>query len=205
MLECEDSVDFILKYVGPKPLYSCKGVTFDTRKQDKFIYLMSLAELIQSVDHDYTVSNPYIAEAGQNSLDENEIVDLIRKHMQEFDQYMEQWIIKTTDEINDEIARIQCCNIHTSQEKVAIINNIQILRESLIQRSINKSVYYAGIQVLTNIFKKNHMKYIMTPMVGGFLHVLHSLQGPLRISHPPIDTSLEIFLKKNRLMVALKC
>lgn len=197
-------MDFSLKYAGPKPLYSSNGISFDTRKQDKFIYLSSLAELIQAVEHDYQISNPYVAETGQKVLDENVIIELIRKHTKDFDQYIEHWIAKAREEICNDLARVSSCKIFSENERVPFMNNIKSLQDYRIQRTINKSVYYAGIQALVNIFKKERLEYIITPITGEFLHVLHTLQGPLRISRPYIDTCLEIYLKNNQLMAVLK-
>lgn len=197
-------MDFQLKYVGPKPLCSCRGVSFDTRKQDKFIYISSLAELIVAIDHDYEISNPYVAETGQMTLNEKVIIELIRKHMPEFDQYIEYWIKKAIDEIDHDIERARCCAVLSKIERLSIIKNLNLLRDYRFQRTINKSVYYGGIQVLANLFKKERLKYIIAPIAGEFFHVLHSLQGPLRVLHPPIDTTLDIYLEQNRLMVALK-
>lgn len=197
-------MDFQLKYVGPKPLWSCRGVSFDTRKQDKFLYISSVAELIAAIDHDYEISNPYVAQTGQTALDEQTIIKLIRKHMPEFDQYIGYWIKKTRDEIDQDIERARCCAVLNQIEQLSIINNLYLLQDYRIQRTINKSVYYAGIQVLANLFKENGLQYIIAPIAGQFFHVLHSLQGPLRVFHPLIDTSLEIYLEKNRLMAALK-
>lgn len=197
-------MDFKLQYVGPKPLYSCRGISFDTRKQDKFLYLRSVAELILAIDYDYKISNPYVVETGQKFLDEKIIIEFIAKHMPDFDPYIKHWIAKVTNEIDDDLARARCSTIFSEDERLSIINNLQLLRSYRIQRAINKCVYYGGVQALANIFKKQCLKYITAPFGGGFFHVLHSLQGPLRIFHPPIDTSLEIYLEQDRLMVSLK-
>ena len=78
------------------------------------------------------------------------------------------------------------------------------MRDYLIQRSINKSVYYCVIYALADILKKDHINYIVAPLFQKFAHVLHSVQGSLKRQKTPIETAVDVFKKDNGLFVKLK-
>jgi len=193
-----------LKYVGPKALFSVSGISFDNSKEDKFIYLSILAELIEALDHEYASDQRYVVETGNKPLDENILLDLIRKRPSNLDEQIEYWHTKTTQEIDDDIKRARENLILNAEERQVLINNLEILRPYRIQRSVNKSVYYAGVKLLASIIKQNGIQYITTPMYPKFLHVLHSVQGSLRAIHPPVDSAIDIFEQQGHLVVQLK-
>lgn len=197
-------MDITLKYVGPKPLFSVSGISFDNSKEDKFIYLSILAELIEALDHEYANDQRYVVETGSKPLDENILLELIRRRPSNLDEQIEYWIAKTTQEIDDDIQRAQDNPILSQEEKVILKNNLEILRPYRMQRSINKSIYYAGVKLLASIIKQGGIQYIVTPMYPKFLHVLHSVQGTLRTIHPPVDSKIDIYEDQGHLAVELK-
>ena len=197
-------MNITLKYVGPKALFSVSGISFDNSKEDKFIYLSILAELIEALDHEYANDQRYVVETGNKPLDEHILLDLIRKRPSNLDEQIEYWFAKTTQEIDDDIKRGRENLILNAEERQVLINNIEILRPYRIQRSINKSVYYAGVKLLASIIKQSGIQYITTPMHPKFLHVLHSVQGSLRGSHPPVDSAIDIHEQQGHLVVQLK-
>lgn len=197
-------MDVTLKYVGPKALYSAHGISFDNAKEDKFVYLSILAELIEALDHDYIDDKRYVVDVGNTPLDQTILLELIRKRPSNLDEQIEYWIAKTTEEIDDDIKRAHDNHLLTSEEKEALTKNLEILRPYRIQRSINKSVYYAGVKLLASIIKQGAIQYIVTPMYPKFLHVLHSVQGTLRAIHPPVDSKIDIYEEQGHLVVELK-
>ncbi len=197
-------MDITLKYVGPKALYSVSGISFDHSKEDKFIYLSILAELIEALDHEYANDQRYVVETGNKPLDQNILLELIRKRPSNLNEQIEYWIAKTTEEIDDDIKRAQNNPILSQEERDILKSNLEILRPYRMQRSINKSVYYAGVKLLASIIKQGSIQYIVTPMHPKFLHVLHSVQGTLRAIHPPLDSKIDIYEDQGHLSVELK-
>ena len=59
-----------LKYVGPKPIISHTSIEFDENKEDKYVYLSVVAQLIQALDHDYIDDKSYVYEKNLFSHDE---------------------------------------------------------------------------------------------------------------------------------------
>lgn len=197
-------MDVTVKYVGPKALFSVSGISFDNSKEDKFVYLSILAELIEALDHEYASDQRYVVETGNKPLDENILLELIRKRPSNLDEQIEYWTEKTIQEIDDDIKRTQNNPIVSTEERDALKKNLEILRPYRIQRSINKSVYYAGVALLASIIQKSGIQYIVTPMYPKFLHVLHSVQGALRSLHPSIDSTLDIYAEQSHLVIQLK-
>lgn len=197
-------MDVTLKYVGPKALFSVSGISFDNSKEDKFIYLSILAELIEALDHEYASDQRYVVETGNKPLDEHILLDLIRKRPSNLDEQIEYWAAKTTQDIDDDIKRARNNLILSAEERQVLENNLEILRPYRLQRSINKSIYYAGVKLLASIIKQSGIQYITTPMHPKFLHVLHSVQGALRALHPSVDSALDIYEEQGHLLIQLK-
>lgn len=107
-------------------------------------------------------------------------------------------------QIAEEITRARENRLLTPEEREVLIRNIELMRSYRIQRSINKSVYYSGINSLAHVIKKGHIDYITAPMFPIFMHVFHSVQGVLGKLHPPLDSEIDIFEEHGHLNVRLK-
>lgn len=195
---------YSLQYVGPKQICSASGVGFQCNKEDKYIYLGVLCDLITSLDYDYNNNENHATQAGQRDFDEKTILSTIRSFVPDLDTHIQERIDKTVTDIEASIARAQHNPLLAREAKEALIKNIQIMEAYQIQRATNKAVYYAGMDVLAGIVKKRRIKYIKTTMEPKLLHVLHSLQGTLRRLHPPIDSKMEIVEKQEHLVAELQ-
>ena len=196
-------MDVVLKYAGPKALFSVSGVSFDNSKEDKFIYLSILAELIEALDHEYISDQCYVFETGNKPLDETILLELIRKRPSNLNEEIDSWATKTTQEIDDDIKRAVSNPILNQAERDVLKNNLEILRPYRMQRSINKSIYYAGVKLLVSIIKQTNIQYILTPMYPKFLHVLHSIQSALGVMCPAIGSTIDIHEEQGHLVIKL--
>lgn len=193
-----------IKYVGPRPLISVSGIDFDHKKEDKYIYLSIVAELIQALDHEYVKDQHYVAMTGKKPLDPATILSLIRSYDSELDEAIAERNALSETEIDDELTRAHENRLINDEERHVLIKNIELMRPYRIQRSINKTVYYSGIATLAHIIKKGHIDYITAPMFPIFMHVFHSIQGVLGKFHPPLDSEIDIFEENSHLSVRLK-
>ena len=78
------------------------------------------------------------------------------------------------------------------------------MHDYMVQRSINKSMYYCVVGLLADMAAKDHINKITLPMQQNYIHVLHSLQGTLIKEKKPIDTDMSIAEKDKKLYVTLK-
>jgi len=181
-----------LKYAGPKPLISAHGITFDQNKEDKFAYLSIVAELIQALDHNYQADERYTYLAKAEPLRSETILELIRSKDAALLSEIEERRSLVENEISDELKRARENKTLCQEECEVLVRNIELLRDYQINRGINKTVYYAGINVIADEIKKGHIDYINAPMFPKFLHVFHSVQGALSKLHPPVDSNIDI-------------
>ncbi len=192
-----------LKYAGPKPLISAHGVTFDLNKDDKFIYLSIVAELIQALNHEYESGKRYTYIASNKPLDTDRILELIRQNDPLLDQEIKDRQNLEEQEIAEELERAHSNKVLCEEEKEVLIKNIELMRKYLINRSVNKTVYYSGIASLARIIQKGHIDRIFAPMFPKFHHTFHSIQGALGKLHPPIDSAIDIYEEDGHLNVRL--
>jgi len=193
-----------LKYVGPKPIISHTGIEFDNNKEDKYIYINIAVQLIQALDHDYFEGKIYTYDTNNTHLSDDEIIQILKKYRPDLDDIMDKKNHDIEDEIQEHIKRATENQILDEESKEVLKKNIEIMHDYMVQRSVNKSVYYVAIEILADLVKKDHIDYIITPMYHKFAHVLHSVQGVLEKQKTPIDTKMEIYKEDGALFVKLQ-
>lgn len=193
----------ILKYVGPKPIISHTGIEFDTNKEDKFVYLPIVAKLLKALDHRYIEDKSYTCEADRDISSEN-MMDILKKYCADLDTLLDKTNHNVEEEIEHNLQRANENNLLDTVEKEVLIKNIELMHNYMLQRSVNKSVYYCAMGALADIVKKDHIDHTTTPFFQKYMHVLHSLQGSLLTEKFPVDTSLNVFEKKKQLFITLK-
>ncbi len=193
-----------LKYVGPKPIISHTGIEFDNNKDDKYSYLNIVVQLLKALDHDYFEDKTYTYQADTARLSNDEMLSELKKYCPQINSLMEKRNHDIEEEIQHQIQRANENNVLGQEDKTTLKNNIEMMHDYLVQRSINKSVYYCVIDALADLLTKDHIDYIIAPMFQKFAHVLHSVQGVLQKRRFPIDTKLDIYQKDGKLLVRLK-
>jgi len=193
-----------LKYVGPKPIISHHGIEFDNNKEDKFAYLNIAVQLLKALDHSYFEDKKYVYEASSLRFDNDELMRILRHYCQDLDILMEKGTHNIKEEIEHNIERAHENSVLNKVNKEILENNILIMQDYLVQRSVNKSVYYCAIDALAELLKRDHIDYIIVPMYQKFTHVLHSIQGSLRRQKSPIDTQIDIYQENGQLLSKLK-
>jgi len=192
-----------LKYVGPKPIISHTGIEFDQNKDDKYIYLNIIVQFIKALDHEYIDNKIYTFDINSKRLSDDEIFSELSKYCPDIKGLIYHEDIDIEEEIEHNIKRAHENRVLTTEDKIALENNIMIMRDYLIQRAINKKAYYCAVGVFANLVKKDNIDYIVTPMYQKFAHALHSVQGLLQRQKAPIDTKLEIYQEGGKLLVKL--
>lgn len=192
-----------LKYAGPKPIISHTGIEFDTNKEDKYVYLNIAIQFIKALDHKYIKDKKYIYKT-EKRFSPNELETELKKYCEDYEKLLDKQSHNIEDEIQENLTRAQENRLLNEIEKKVLVNNINIMHDYMVQRSVNKAVYYCVMQKLANLAKKDHIEYITAPMFQPFYHVLHTLQGTLLKEKFPIDTELEIYKEKEQLLITLK-
>ena len=191
-----------LKYVGPKPIISHSGIEFDKNKEDKYIYLNIVVQLIQALDHKYIEGKSYVYEDVR--LSDIEMFHILKKYCPNLDELLDKTTYSVEDEIEHNIQRAHQSETLEEEDKEVLIKNITLMHDYMLQRAVNKSVYYCAMTVLADIAQRDHIDHITTPMYQPFMHVLHSLQGTLLKEKVPVDTQLDVYEQEKQLFVKLK-
>ncbi len=194
----------VLKYVGPKPIISHTGIEFDNNKEDKFAYLNIVVQLLKAIDHDYFEDKIYTYHTDASRLTSDQLLNDLKKYCPNIGQLMEKENHHIEEEIEHEITRARENAILTDEDKEVLEKNIEIMHDYLIQRSINKAIYYCAVDALALVLKKDNIDHVVVPMFQKFFHVLHSVQGSLQRQKIPMDTKLEIFQKDGKLLAQLQ-
>ena len=194
----------MLKYVGPKPRISYTGIDFDNNKEDKYIYLPIVVQLIKALSHEYFEEKKYTYYTDETKMDPSRLMNELEKICPNISELINKKNMSVEDEIEENIQRAHENKILTDEDKITLENNINMMHDYLIQRAANKQVYYCAIEALAQLVKKDHIDYIVTPMHPKFIHVLHSVQGVLVREKFPIDTKLDIYKEGNDLSVKLQ-
>ncbi len=192
-----------LHYVGPKPIISHTGIEFDTNKEDKYVYLPIVARLLKALDHEYIANKRYVCEEDVDISYENMML-VLEKYCPDLEALLDKTNHNIEEEIEHNLHRANENKQLNSVEKEVLIKNIELMHNYMLQRSVNKSVYYCAMRALADIVKKDHIEYITTPFFQKYMHVLHSLQGTLLAEKVPIDTALDVFEKEKKLFITLK-
>ncbi len=202
-----------LEYAGPKPLYySPTGIDFQINKEDKFIYLEALCELIEALDQEYLPDDTLQkgeeshkkVRIGGNRYTPQAMFHLLHGYVHALNILIDQRLDETTKMIDEDIDRARHNSHLSSQDRAVLIKNIEIMRSYQLQRSLNKCVYYAGVEALAGIVKMRHIRQLTVTIEPHLLHVLHSLQGALKQLHPPVLTKIDIFEHEEHLLVELE-
>jgi len=193
-----------LKYVGPKPIISHTGIEFDNNKEDKFAYLNIVVQLLKALNHDYFEDKTYTYNSDTSRLNNDDLMRELKVFCPDMNSLMEKENHKIEEEILHNIQRANENNVLNDENKEVLQNNINLMHDYLVQRSINKSVYYCAINSLAELLKEDHIDYIVVPMFQKYDHVLRSVQGSLLQQKFQIDTNLEIFQENGVLLAKLQ-
>lgn len=193
-----------LKYAGPKPIISHTGIEFDNNKEDKFVYLCIVVELLKALNHEYIENRTYTYKADACTLSEDELYKELKKYCPDINTLVDKETHNIEDEIEHQIQRAHESYVLSEDDKDVLERNIEMMHDYLIQRSVNKSVYYCAINALAELLKKDHIDYIIVPMLQPFLHVFQSLQGALEHQKVPIDSKIDIYKENGETFVKLE-
>lgn len=192
-----------LKYVGPKVLISKTGIDFDNNKEDKYVYLHIALQILKAIDHEYIEERVYTYTADTQRLRDDELYQVAKEYCKGVDDVMESARQSAEDYVDDLLTRAKENRLLNGTERETLIKNISLMHKYIVQRSVNKHVYYCIINRLATLLRKDNIDYIIAPMFQKFAHVFHSIQGALIHQKSPINSTMEIYEEKGKLLVKL--
>ncbi len=192
-----------IKFVGSKASISHRGITFSDNKEDKYLYLNIALQLIQALDHEYIADKVYRYEPDTKRLSDSEIVQALSSYCDNLKTLIDDAAAKADAYVNDQITHAQVNRTLNSDERHVLEKNYEMMRHYIVQRHVNKTVYYCAVGVLADIMRRGHIDSVAAPMYERFLHVFHSVEGVLHRHKRPIDTKIDIYEVDGQLFAKL--
>ena len=188
----------ILKYMGPKLEITKNGVFFKDGKEDKYVYLKTAAEILLSIDKVYKENENYkVLIQNHNNLSDEHIIQIIKEHETDLEKHIEDEELKYEKHIQNQIKDVQEKKLITDEEKKVWINNINIMKNYMIQREINKLYYIHLIKAIKKIIKKNNIHEIDINFSLEHWHVLSTISGNLAYGRNSVSTSIKTEVNEN--------
>ncbi len=192
-----------LKYSGPKPIISHTGIEFDNNKEDKYVYINIALQFLHALSHEYFEDKKYVYQTDTNRISEIELINEVKKYCPNMNSLIDKQNHSIEEEVEHQLQRAHESCVLDDSCKVVLEENINIMHDYLVQRSVNKAVYYCLVDALADLLKKDNIDFVIVPMYQNYFHVLHSVQGSLKKQKFPIDTSLEIYKEGSDLLAKL--
>jgi len=194
-----------LKHTGPKAMISHTGIAFDMEKKDKYRYLQCVVHLLKAIDHEYDEGRSYTFAPRDQLYSDNELQQGIRRFAPEAETEAERRYRAKVQTLDAEIAEAERHRLLGPEERTVFSNNLRLMRDYRLQRTVNKSFYYSALHALAVMIAHKKIRYILAPFGRHCFHVFHSIEGVARELRLPLSTRLEVFEEKGELMVRLEC
>ena len=193
-----------IKYVGPKPLISKSGISFDSEYDDRYTYLNIAIQLLKALDHQYFEKKTYTYAVDSKRLKDDDIVEGLKTYCKDIESVVQDAIDAEQKVIDDELKRAKENKLISQVEKDALIKNIKMMQSYRLQYATNDALYKCAVKELAERVKHDHIDYIIVPMFQRFAAVLHSIQEELSNQRFPIDTKMDIYEDNGKLMAKME-
>ncbi|RBQ30697.1 hypothetical protein CRU92_11015 [Arcobacter sp. FW59] len=168
-----------LDYVGFRPIISQHGIAFKQGKDDKFIYLPYVYEIINALKNNYEShkNHSYNIKISKENISKlhNKMIDFFPS----LDKEIENKIAAYKKHLDLELEDIENRTNLSDIEKDIYKTNLSLMKDYRIKRAKNKIFYYYSVRTIAEIIKENRIKEINIPFNEKFWHVFKTLQGVL--------------------------
>ena len=173
-----------IKYSGDKPIISQHGVTFNSTKEDKYIYLKGAIHILHIIDlkHNYEFDD---------NIPDDQISKMIREYQTNIEEDIEKEKIQYEEKLKNEIEEVNNSNL-SDLDKSIWIKNLNLMQDYRIQRAVNKLYYEHAISIIVDIIKKNKITSMDLPFNKSYFHLAESIQNALDRNKYHIKSDIEI-------------
>ena len=192
-----------LKYSGPKPFINQHGIFFKEGKEDKYIYLKIATRVLLSIDKVYRKQENFqVFIDNHDNLTDADILEILKMYEPNLEQHVQNEEKKYEQHITNMIKEVEENKIISDNEKKIWIKNINLMKDYMIQREINKLYYIHLIKAIKNIIHKDDIKEIDIDFSLEHWHILESIAGNLEYGTNSIPTLIKVEENKNGELVA---
>lgn len=181
-----------VKYAGPKAVVNKDGVSFDNSKDDKYIYLNIIIQLIEAIDIEHIPEKIYSYDKKNPRLSDEKIHSYIISNYDNSDDLLKLAEEEAELSFAHELEIVKKYPNITEQEREIWTKNLMFMKQHNIQRIYNGKIFRLLVEKLANIIKSRQIEYILTPMYPNFMKILHSAHIELYNQKPSINSIIEI-------------
>ena len=188
-----------IKYMGPKPQITENGVFFKDGKEDKYLYLKTAAQILLSLNKTVKKNdNLQVLVSNHEDLSDEDIINIIKRYEPKLEEHIQIEEKKYELHIQDEIKDVENHKVLNDEEKRVWINNINIMKEYMMQREINKLFYIHLIKAIKDIIKENSVHEIDIDFSLEHWHVLSTISGNLEYGTKSVSTTIKMEVNENK-------
>jgi hypothetical protein len=200
-----------LKYVGPHVTIDRNGMTFDHDKEDKYVYLNAAIQLMKALSPDNLnlvektfryeapVDQSFRFDVNETSIPPSELEMMAKNSCPLFDDIVDHAIKHAELYLENATERAKHNKIISDIGREAMLKNIGLMRDYIIQRSINNDVYECIVEQLAEMVKDEHIDYIVVPLWKRFALVLRQVEKVLINQRFPIFTKGESYVENGQI------
>jgi len=197
-----------LTYIGPKPIVTQHGITFDKSEPDRFVFLHAAIEIIEVLEDCVKDSSCSIKDGIVDlshwdgmKFSDDEIQELVKKHCDNIEQIIDKREERLQQLLKELKENVNTASTLTSDEKEAWLGNIEIMKDYYMQFIENELAYECMLDVLIRDIKKRNIKEIIFALYRNYGFVFSYLKEMLiNTSKYPLDAELKIETKDNKLV-----
>jgi len=181
-----------LKYVGPMPVVSDRGIGFDQTKPDKFTFLNAAVELLEALSFGPTETTKHLHKTNTEEYSADELLDHLKKNCSNIEEVFSTNQAKT-DLLKEELIKRVNENKNLNENaRKAWLKNIELMSEYYYQYVTNELAYKCALDALGQAIHEARIKEVTFPMFKNYGFVVHDLLYVLGQRKSPIDGILNI-------------
>lgn len=192
-----------IKYAGPRPEISHHGIQFKNGKEDKYVYLIIAAQILKAIDKDYEEKKSYSYDTKTKRFRDDELLEIMLSYEPNLEEVVAQEEIQYEQHLLEEIAQIQERTDLKEVERDTWVNNLNIMKEYMVQRAVNKIYYVHCVSDIAKVIKREKIKEIDTPFYEKYWHVLQTIQGFLSEGRDSVGSDLKVESTENGMVAKM--
>lgn len=193
-----------LKYTGPRAIISHSGIGFDRCKQDKYLYIPFTLHLLKAIDYEYAAERCHVYTPEGVWWNDTQMHEIIVHYCAEADTRARRRLARKNTEIDRDIATAETHPFFTADAREAWVKNLQLMRSYMLQRTLNKSLYYSALDALATLLVRKKIAYLQAPFSAEHFHVFHSIEGSMQRLRFSLSTKMSVYEKSGALLVRLE-
>ena len=197
------SLNMELKYVGDFPLISKHGVSFDHSQPDRYIYLQATVSLLEALSYGPSETTEHLYKTKGRKLSAHALLEKLKKYVKTIENAFIVRDKKAHDYVHDLVNRAKTNSSLLPDDRVALLENIKLMRAYFYQYITNEAIYDEAIKAIGDEIHYGKIKKIKVPLFKHYEVVLVKLMETLERRKQPIDSEMTVEDKDGKFVVIL--